>query len=297
MKNIIVGTASWTDKALIESGLFYPPEVKTAEQRLRYYAKQFPVVEVDSAYYGMPSARNAALWAERTPETFMFNIKAFRLFTQHQTPPDALPKDIREALEPIEKKNVYYGDLPQELNDELWRRFWASIKPLQQADKLGVVLLQFPPWFVYRRRNLEHILTCAHKLSDCRIAVEFRNKSWFTQERREEVLAFEREHKLTHVVVDEPQGFSNSIPALWETTTADLAIVRLHGRNRETWQKKGLASSAERFKYLYSGEELQTLGAAIRGLKARVTQLHVVFNNNYDDYAQRNAAELKNLIG
>lgn len=213
MNNILVGTASWTDKALIESGLFYPPDVKTAEQRLRYYATQFPVVEVDRAYYGMPSARNAALWAERTPETFLFDIKAFRLFTQHQTPPDALPKDIREALEPIEKKNVYYGDLPQELNDELWRRFRASIKPLQQADKLGVVLLQFPPWFVYRRRNLEHILTCAYKLSDCRIAVEFRNKSWFTQGRREEVLAFEHKHKLTHVVVDEPQGFSNSIPA------------------------------------------------------------------------------------
>lgn len=85
-------------------------------------------------------------------------------------------------------------------------------------------------------------------------------------------------------------------PPLWEATTANLAIVRLHGRNRETWQKKGLASSAERFKYLYSGEELQTLGAAIRGLKAKVKQLHVVFNNNYRDYAQRNAAELNNLL-
>jgi uncharacterized protein YecE (DUF72 family) len=78
---ILVGTASWTDKSLIDSGLFYPPEARTSEERLRYYASQFPVVEVDSSYYAMPSERNAALWVERTPEGFRFDIKAFRLLT------------------------------------------------------------------------------------------------------------------------------------------------------------------------------------------------------------------------
>ena len=68
MSQILVGTASWTDKSLIQSARFYPPPVKTPEDRLRYYATQFPVVEVDSSYYAMPSAHNAQLWAERTPD-------------------------------------------------------------------------------------------------------------------------------------------------------------------------------------------------------------------------------------
>ncbi len=84
MSRILVGTTFWTEKTLVESGRFYPPDVHTAEARLRYCATQFPVVEVDSSYYGLPSARNAALWVERTPDGFVFDVKAFRLFTQHR---------------------------------------------------------------------------------------------------------------------------------------------------------------------------------------------------------------------
>jgi len=86
---ILIGTASWTDKSLIDSGRFYPPEAKTPEARLQYYASEFPLVEVDSSYYGLPSERNAALWVERTPDHFTFDLKAFSLFTQHLTPPRA----------------------------------------------------------------------------------------------------------------------------------------------------------------------------------------------------------------
>jgi uncharacterized protein YecE (DUF72 family) len=81
MSRILVGTTSWTEKTLVESGRFYPSEVHTAEARLRFYASRFPVVEVDSSYYGLPSSRNASLWAERTPDGFVFDVKAFRLFT------------------------------------------------------------------------------------------------------------------------------------------------------------------------------------------------------------------------
>jgi uncharacterized protein YecE (DUF72 family) len=82
----------------------------THEDRLRFYASQFAVVEVDSTYYGLPSSRNASLWAERTPDGFVFDVKAYRLFTQHQRPPDALPKDIRERLAPVKKKNLYFNN-------------------------------------------------------------------------------------------------------------------------------------------------------------------------------------------
>ena len=62
-----VGTASWTDKTLIACGRFYPRTATTAEARLRFYATQFPLVEVDSSYYALPTPDVAALWALRTP--------------------------------------------------------------------------------------------------------------------------------------------------------------------------------------------------------------------------------------
>jgi uncharacterized protein YecE (DUF72 family) len=294
MSRILVGTTSWTEKTLVESGRFYPPDVHSAEDRLRFYASRFPVVEVDSTYYGLPSSRNASLWAERTPDGFVFDVKAFRLFTQHQTLPDALPKDIREGLD-LSKKNLYYKDMPEEILDELWARFRSALDPLRQSEKLGVVLFQFAPWFVYRPSSLELIAACAERLPGDRIAVEFRNKSWFAGKHLEETVAFEREHGFVHVVVDEPRGFPSSVPAVWEATSPDLAIVRLHGRNRATWAKKGI-STAERFNYLYSEEELQELAESVNGLGGHARELHVLFNNCYRDNAQRNALDLQALM-
>ncbi|CAL1240316.1 DUF72 domain-containing protein [Candidatus Methylocalor cossyra] len=295
MAAILIGTASWADRSLIDSGLFYPPSVKAADERLRYYATQFPLVEVDSSYYALPAARNAALWAARTPDGFVFDVKAFRLFTQHQTPPSALPKDIRDALEPIQKNNLYYRDLPEELLEVLWARFRSALEPLRAAGKLGVVLFQFPPWFVYRPSHLDHLLLCQRMLADYPIAVEFRHGSWFEPRRRAGVLDFERRHGLVHVVADEPQGFPASIPAIWEATAA-VAVIRLHGRNRATWDRKGLVSSAERFNYLYSDAELAALASPIRTLAQKVREVHVLFNNNFSNYAQQNARRLQELV-
>ncbi|MFO1434594.1 MAG: DUF72 domain-containing protein [Candidatus Competibacteraceae bacterium] len=293
---ILIGTASWTDKSLIDSGLFYPASVKTPADRLRFYASRFPLVEVDSSYYALPSARNAALWLERTPPDFIFNVKSFRLFTHHQTPPSALPADIRIALGPPPSSNFYYRDLPEELLGELWQRFRTAVQPLQAAGKLGVILLQFPPWFVYRQSHLEHISRCAERLAGYRLAIEFRHCSWFERERRAEVLQFERDHRLVHVVADEPQGFSTSIPAVWEATSPEVAVVRLHGRNRDTWNQKGLASSADRFNYLYSLDELREFTGPIQQLAGNTQQTHIIFNNNFGNYAQRNAGELQQLL-
>src|SRR3990172_4545168 len=82
---ILIGTASWTDPTLIKSKRFYPPEANTPEERLQFYASQFSLVEVDSSYYALPSERNAALWVQRTPDHFVFDVKSFALFTQHAT--------------------------------------------------------------------------------------------------------------------------------------------------------------------------------------------------------------------
>src|SRR5216110_91405 len=119
MAKILVGTSSWTDKTLIESGKFYPRSATTPEDRLRYYAAQFPIVEIDSSYYGIPTVDNARLWVERTPPGFVFNIKAYRLFTRHQTPVASLAKDVRAALGPRDKPNIYEHDVADDIKLEL----------------------------------------------------------------------------------------------------------------------------------------------------------------------------------
>jgi uncharacterized protein YecE (DUF72 family) len=103
-------------------------------------------------------------------------------------------------------------------------------------------------------------------LDGYQISIEFRNRTWFEDEHRSNVLAFEREHGLTHVVVDEPQGFSSSIPAVWEVTSPKLAIFRLHGRNAKTWDRKGLIASSERFDYEYREQELREFAQPQRHL-------------------------------
>jgi uncharacterized protein YecE (DUF72 family) len=129
MGQILVGTASWTDKTLIAAG-WYPPEANTPEKRLRYYARQFPLVEVDATYYALPAERTARAWAERTPAGFTVNIKAFSLFTQHPTPVKALPADLRDAAAKTGKDRVYLKDVDPEVADQAWDRFLAALERL-----------------------------------------------------------------------------------------------------------------------------------------------------------------------
>jgi uncharacterized protein YecE (DUF72 family) len=295
MPNILVGTASWTDKSLIACGKFYPRGCSSAEDRLRYYASHFPLVEVDSSYYAMPQHRNSVLWCERTPPNFQFNVKAFRALTQHQTPHVAMPPDLRAAIG--REGNVYYKDLPADVIEELWRRYIAALQPLAEAGKLGAVHFQFPPWFTARRENYAYLEHVRQRLADFTVAVEFRHQSWFADTRRDATLQFERDHRFVNVIVDEPQGHASSVPAIWEVTHPSLAILRLHGRNSETWAKKGLTASSERFNYDYTPGELEGFVAPIRGIAARIDLVQVIFNNNLEDQGQRNAATVMALLG
>lgn len=295
--DVLVGTSSWTDKSLIESGRFYPLGATSAEARLRYYASQFPIVEIDSSYYGIPTEENARLWVERTPPAFVFNIKAYRLFTRHQTPIASFAREIRAAIGPAAKANVYEKDVPEEISLALWRDFRAVLEILRGAGKLGAVHFQFPPWVGFHRESFEYIEHCRAMLAGLTMAVEFRNKTWFEDERRtERTLAFERDNGLANVVVDEPQGIANTIPAVWEVTNSALAVVRMHGRNRDTWNRKGLATSAQRFNYDYREDELREIAANVNTLGRKVERVHVLFNTNYQDQGQRAAKALTSLL-
>ncbi len=294
--NILVGTASWTDKTLIDCGRFYPKDCKSAEARLRWYARQFPLVEVDSSYYGIPAPANAQLWAQRTPDDFVFNVKAFRLFTGHQTDPIVLHKDLQQALGPKPPKVLYYRDTPAEIRDELWRRFIEALAPLKAAGKLGAVHFQFAPWLLRNRESRAHVEHCVEKMAGHLVAAEFRHDTWFFGEHLERTLAWERELGVVHTVVDSPQGFANCVPCVWDVTNPKLAIVRLHGRNKETWNRKGLAASSGRFDYWYSREELAAMVPEIRHLGTLAEHVHVIFNTNFEDQGQVNARLMREVL-
>jgi len=290
MGQIRVGTAGWTDKSLIDSG-WYPPDAATPETRLRYYARQFPLVEVDSAYYALPAERTAAAWTARTPAGFIFNIKAFSLFTQHPTPVRALPADLRESAAKAGKERVYLKDVDPEVTDQAWDRFLAALEPLREDGKLGAILLQFPPWFPISRANKEYIVACAERTAPRRVCVEFRNRTWMTADNQKETLDFLAAHRLPYVCVDMPQGYPNSIPPLL-AATSDLAVIRMHGHS-EKWESKDIR---ERFGYRYSDEELAQWAGNVERLSGDATETHVVFNNCYRDYAQANARQLADRL-
>ncbi|HWH00868.1 MAG TPA: DUF72 domain-containing protein [Pilimelia sp.] len=287
MGEIKVGTASWTDRTLLESG-WYPASAETPQKRLAHYAKHFPLVEVDATYYHPPSERTAALWAQRTPPGFTFNIKAFSLLTGHPTRVSALYQDLRPRTE---RATVYPDALPAQAYEEVWTRFLSALDPLVEAGKLGAVLFQFPPWFTIRRDNKDYLVEVQRRCAPLRAVFEFRHASWFDGDNREETLDFLRRHGLPYVSVDMPQGHRSSVPPVL-AATADLAVMRFHGHS-DRWTSKDIH---EKFGYEYSDAELREWAPRLRALADEAAETHVLMNNCYRDYAQRNAATLADLL-
>jgi uncharacterized protein YecE (DUF72 family) len=294
---IRIGTASWADKSLIATGRFYPPDATTPAARLRHYATQFSLVEADAGFYAIPNPGMTRLWAERTPPGFAMNVKAFRLLTGHQTPHEVLPPEVREALpDRLQAKPVlYYQDLPPALTDAVWRQFREALMPLRHAGRLGLVHFQFPPWLVRNRAGHAHVTHCAERLSGFKLSVEFRHTSWFEGPHAAETLAFERGLGVVHTVVDEPQGFTNTVPPHWAHTDERHALVRMHGRNAATWNNR-TSTSGGRFNHDYDDAELEGLAWQIKELDRPGMEVHVVLNNNNWDQAQRNGRTLMGVM-
>jgi uncharacterized protein YecE (DUF72 family) len=293
---VLVGTASWSDKSLVASKKFYPKEASTPEGRLRFYATRFPLVEVDTSYYAIPLAQTAQAWVDRTPAHFAFNMKAFRLFTGHATSPSVLPPDLRAELPKTGKPTFYFKDVAAELRDALWQRFKSALEPLRASGKLGMVHFQFAPWLLRNKSGHAHVARCVEAMQGYTVSVEFRNKTWFDEAHVGETLAFERELNVVHTVVDGPQGFHNSVPPVWESTHISYSLVRMHGRNHETWNIKGATVASERFDYDYPDVELEGIAARVERLAPETFTTHVVMNNNNEDQGQRNAATLMRIL-
>jgi len=290
------GTASWTDPTMTAPGVFYPEGARTAEDRLKFYASQFSMVEVDATYYVLPNKRTAESWVERTPKDFVFDIKAHALMTGQPTEVSRLPKAIKEELpdELKEKKRIYRKDMPKELLDGVYAQFRGALEPLLEAKKLGAVFVQFPKWVFPSNEARELILETRERLG-LPIAVEFRHGSWFNEKNAERTVRFLQDNKIPFVAVDEPQGFKSSVPPVVVPTNADLAVFRFHGRNAENWEKKDIPPS-ERFRYLYDEDELADWTPKIAVVAKSAKQTHVVYNNCYSNYGTTNAREAARLL-
>jgi uncharacterized protein YecE (DUF72 family) len=296
-----VGISSWADPALIEDGSFYPRRSMTAEARLRYYARYFDVVEVNSAYYAIPDVRHVARWVERTPPGFVFHVKAYAAMTGHHPRQPSLPAEIQRLL-PARPRRTRRGEihadaLPPEALDAAFRLFRAALAPLAEAGKLGYVLFQLAPWVRYGPGPVAYLGTLAGRLPGWRVAVEFRDRSWFP-EHAAETLAVLRQAGLAHVVVDAPATV-NAVPRV-RAVTAPTAVLRLHGRHAEGWlrQLRGEEPSVrEKYDYLYQETELRGLLPEIEALAREAEDVFVSFNNNNRNYPVVNALMMRRLLG
>ncbi len=270
-----IGTCSWADQSLLK--YWYPRGIKASEERLRHYADNFDTVEVDSTYYRLPDAELVGNWAERTPDGFTMHVKAFGLMTRHPVKIDVIPEDLREAMPVDERGRI--DRPPRELRAEIFRRFARALEPLRACGKLGGILLQFPPYVVYKPVSLEYIEWAQDQLPGDELLVEFRHRSWLDEENRARTLAFLESRGLTYVIVDAPKTAARNLVPTVVARTSSTAYVRLHGRNASTWNKR-TGSAAERFDHLYSREELEEWVEPLRELALDAENVYAMFNNN-----------------
>ncbi len=294
---VLTGVASWTDPSMTAPGVFYPAGVSRPEDRLRFYASRFPIVEVDSTYYAIPARRMAELWTERTPDGFVFDVKAHALMTGQPSEVARLPKELRDALPArlASKTRVYAAELPDEIRDAVWTLFLQALQPLRESGRLGAILLQYPRWVGPSRANAALIEEARARLGDWPAAVEFRNRAWFDERLGARTLNLLRRNRLAYVAVDSPPGFESSVPAIAEATSPKLAIVRFHGRNTDTWEAK-VTQVSQRFRYLYDETQLREWLPAIRAISEQAEEVHLVFNNCYGNYGTTNALEMGALL-
>ena len=260
-----LGTCSWADEGLVK--VWYPKGVRSAEERLRYFAERFDTVEVDSPFYRLPSRETSARWAERTPDGFVFHAKASKEMTLHEET-ESLERAVHE--------------------------FRASLAPLEDAGKLRGVLLQYHPRFVKSRTAKESLHCLADLLAPLAPLIEFRHRSWMEEDERADTLAFLERERLAYVSVDSPRTRASNVMPRIAAATHEVAYVRFHGRNWKTWNKR-TRTSGERFDWLYTREDLEEWVEPLAEL-ARGHEVYALMNNNRYDYAPRSAQVLRGLL-
>lgn len=264
---ITIGLTGWSNHPLI---------APNRQRRLEDYASHFPFVEVDTSFYGIPSAKSIESWIDKTPDGFQFIPKAYGAMTLH--------KEWDKEFDHLE---------------ELFDTFKIRFYPMVQQKRIKAFLFQFPPFFHFNQKNIQYLNTVSELMGTLPVAVEFRHPSWFSKENRKETIHVLRENFFIHTVVDQPQTPGNSVPALFDVTNPKLAFYRLHGQNYSGWLNASDTSNWRETRTLhdYSNEELVGIAENAQKLKESANEVAVIFNNNSGGHAAKNAKELKNIIG
>lgn len=266
---IFIGLTGWGDHPAV-----YSP-VTAARDKLFDYSGHFPVVELDTSFYAIPSIDNVEKWCKETPDNFKFVVKAYQGMTGH----------LRD-------------ELPYETRNDMFNAFRDCAEAFLRHGKLAMVLVQFPPWFDCQAKHVNYIRYVKQQLANFPVAIEFRNQTWYANTMKDKTIAFFKEQQLIHTVCDEPQAGSGSVPFV-PIATSDAALVRIHGRNVHGWRNIGHNENWRkvRFLYDYTEDELKSLSADIQFLHKQTRDVYVLFNNNSGGHAAANAKTFQKLVG
>ncbi len=258
------GPAGWMYKDW--EGIVYPAIKPRKFDSLRYIAELFDTVEINSSYYGPPTAKTAHSWVGRVEgaKSFRFTAKMWQRFTHARNT----------------AWNTGEVDLVR-----------AGFDVLMDAEKLGAVLLQFPWSFKRTEANREWLGDVASTFSQYPLVVEVRHTSWLTPD----FFRTLEEEGIGFVNIDQPL-YRDSIGAT-SHATSHVGYIRVHGRNYKDWFRDK-APVEQRYNYLYTAEELEPWARRAQEIAAdRATrEVYVVTNNHYKGKAVANAAMLKSMV-
>ncbi|GEL76201.1 DUF72 domain-containing protein [Tenuibacillus multivorans] len=265
---IHIGLTGWGDHPSIHE------QEPIKRSKLEAYASHFPVVELDSAFYSIMNKDQYHKWSEQTPTNFSFVVKSYQAFTGH------------------DRKTYTRKDIK-----EMFRYYQEGIQPLVEANKLNCILFQFPPWFKLSKDNISKLRFIRSQFDQYKIALEFRNRTWFQDHVRKDTLQFMKEEGWIHSICDEPQAGEGSVPMVPVVTHPSNTIIRFHGRNVMGWNKNGQENWRKvRFLYRYSEQELSEWVERIYQLNDQSQNITVLFNNNSGGDAYDNAKQLQHLL-
>jgi uncharacterized protein YecE (DUF72 family) len=251
---VLLGVAGWSYQDW--KGIVYP---RSCKDTLRAVAERVALIEVNSTFYGMPSAKNSRSWVERTVDLgTRFTAKLPREFT-HQRAFDA--KDVAAVRE--------------------------GLAPLVASGRLLGLLAQFDHSLHFDAAAM-HLLARLRDAfaGDTRLFVEVRHKSWNAAAALDAVADL----GLGVLELDYPGavgGFSLDVSGV----RADgIAYFRLHGRNR-AWFRRG-ATRDEVYDWEYVASEVEQIAARIERIRATARHALVVANNHFHGKAMKLVEDL-----
>ncbi|MFQ5942958.1 MAG: DUF72 domain-containing protein [Anaerolineales bacterium] len=238
-------------------GPVYPTDLPK-RQWLEFYSEEFDTVELNVTYYRVPPVSTVEGWAKRTPDGFLFSVKANKSLTHERAGPD-------------------------------FEAFAAGIDPLIQSGKLACVLAQFPYSFHSTQENIEYLGELRRGLQGIPTVVEFRDHGWVT----EETFALLESLDFGYCAVDEPRLRGLMPPVA--RSSGPVSYVRFHGRNAEKWWKHEHAW--ERYDYTYSEEELKEWIPKILELDTEDAFVLIYANNHYRGQSIDTIRKLRQMLG